>query len=499
MVGATDVDTFYFGDGTYTVKDNDRITADNEYSIKIVHISWALAGDTTPKVTLTFNEAYSTTLFEGESGEFTTGAAGGPKVLMVSINSVNTNDLTASVTIKSIFIPQEQPDIPLPESDSDEQNGATESPDPIIGDGTYKVKVGIGVKIISNSGYIIEIGDIYTSMRRFEGEVQDVDINVFDKNNQLVSGRIIGTPIYADASYHDLGLTIDVQEITGDEVTVTVSSSLPVYFNPGWNLFSVPLSWNSATDNCEDDATCYGSGPNGLMVLENTCGDLETLKIWTWDAENNQYRKSLPYPLSGYWVKMDKECIIRFGGSTINLDNLPLQSGWNMIGGPTKAVEIDDIKNNCNVVNGPWRYSFNQYEEFEFLGGGQGYFVKVANACQLGKPNPGISSSCIAGAPITCADIRADASAKTLSFMLGAAAQSANIGNLEISIPKSSGCTSPASSVISVVSAPSSKIWTDCTKFTTGEQLEGSLTVDYKLQGSTESHTSKVQFSAGIE
>lgn len=390
--------TSYSGDGTYTVKQGDIITADNGYTISVIEISWALQGDTAPKITFSFDGRGSTApLYEGDSRKFGGGAMGGQPVLEAHVNSINKDELSASVTVTSIYErePEEkQPEIPIPE---EEKLEAPPEGKTYRGDGIYTLAAGDSVE--ASNGVVIKVAGFIKTELRWVGEWPAVQVEAYKEGIKVVGTHLLS---YKDlpeqakgesGEFTNLGLGIIANDVDlgKKEVQLSVSSSVKVMLQEGWNLFSVPLRWDADSDPCEN-AKCYGSGNNGLKVVESTCGDLDSLKIWHWDAEQKQYVKSLPYTPWGYWVKAPASCYIRFGRETVDIDGLQLKAGWNQIGAPTKTKSgnFENIRGNCNVVSGPWRYlnQMKKYEKVLTLASGEGYFVKVSNDCILGETNP---------------------------------------------------------------------------------------------------------------
>ncbi|MBU0894442.1 MAG: hypothetical protein KKF48_05150 [Nanoarchaeota archaeon] len=96
-------------EGTYTIKKNDLIKM-NEVWAKVREISWALSGDTDPKVEINGVNAQVCSLKEGEECKIFYGAVSNPesKKLKIKVNSIEINEAkpeesTASVTFTKIY------------------------------------------------------------------------------------------------------------------------------------------------------------------------------------------------------------------------------------------------------------------------------------------------------------------------------------------------------------------------------------------------------------
>jgi len=155
----------------------------------------------------------------------------------------------------------------------------------------------------------------------------------------------------------------------------------------GWNMLSTPL-YNS-------DST--------KAVVSTTCSAPATL----WHYENGKYVKSgelppakaevlaLLNPFDGYWVKLDEDCVVVFSGeSHVSLDGVSLNAGWNQIGAPFERTAFNEVKGDCVVLSGPWRFNAEtkSYEKASVLEPGEGYFVKVASECTLQSKQPEMPS-----------------------------------------------------------------------------------------------------------
>ena len=93
-------------EGTYTVQSGDTFEI-NGANGKIFQISWALAGDTEPKVEIQTDLAQAISLHAGESEKIIASAIGSRNSynLSVTVNSINKEAQTALVTFTPIYIP----------------------------------------------------------------------------------------------------------------------------------------------------------------------------------------------------------------------------------------------------------------------------------------------------------------------------------------------------------------------------------------------------------
>ncbi len=299
------------------------------------------------------------------------------------------------------------------------------------GDGTYTLNE--GDIVYSDMAYEIIFKNFSWVYGANNTKIDTAEIIVKDwESNTLreleLRKDIIPTDLY------EFGLVVNANKIYPNIglIELSVSSTMTVNFSPGWNLVSVPLYYvrDSPTldpylckigrcihfnsDLCRKacsiskmtvegdvyDAThiCYrgcedpylDSEVFGTIVYEDTCrewDDLEPLKFLRWDPVNGEYlERAFPSPPYSYWLKVDKKCHIPFGGHPLTIEGQKMYTGWNAIGAPMKSLQIDEIKGDCDITSGPWRYSneLNEFEKMSSLSATEGNFIKVSGDCTLG-------------------------------------------------------------------------------------------------------------------
>ncbi len=147
-----------------------------------------------------------------------------------------------------------------------------------------------------------------------------------------------------------------------------------IYFNAGWNLFSVPVYSGASAE-----------------LKQNTCA-----RQFAYSFVQGSYQKqpvnSLE-PNTGYWFKAPFGCEMTFAGDhTITFAEyaLKLRKGWNLIGAPFDAIRFSDAadKVKCEIESGPWEWRGTDYQKAYYLETGKAYWVKVAADCRSenGKP-----------------------------------------------------------------------------------------------------------------
>jgi hypothetical protein len=161
---------------------------------------------------------------------------------------------------------------------------------------------------------------------------------------------------------------------TTSDTCYTPSGNIQINLKPGWNMFSVPVNTNL---NVND--------------IKTQCGT--TNPVWHYNPSSSLYESATQVqPGYGYWLKVSNNCYIQVSGN--NIESLPeLKAGWNQVGALSQSVNFNDVKGNCNVLGGPWKYNpvTLRYELASILDPGYGYWVRVSSNCNLnigGSPPP---------------------------------------------------------------------------------------------------------------
>ena len=161
---------------------------------------------------------------------------------------------------------------------------------------------------------------------------------------------------------------------TTSDTCYTPSGNIQINLKPGWNMFSVPVNTSL---NVND--------------IKTQCGT--TNPVWHYNPSSSLYESvTQVQPGYGYWLKVSNNCYIQVSGN--NIESLPeLKAGWNQVGALSQSVNFNDVKGNCNVLGGPWKYNpvTLRYELASTLDPSYGYWVRVSNNCNLnagGSPPP---------------------------------------------------------------------------------------------------------------
>lgn len=148
----------------------------------------------------------------------------------------------------------------------------------------------------------------------------------------------------------------------GNSSTFTVSS--------GWNIISVPLA---APDM--NVLTLFPTATSQAYTFNNGYQSVSTLS-------NGE----------GYWLKFDQASDVTINGNTI-LQNIPISSGWNMVGPFGQQVLVSAISTNPpGIINSNFFGYQNSYSQVNILNPGNGYWVKSLQSGELVLSSPGKNS-----------------------------------------------------------------------------------------------------------
>jgi len=267
------------------------------------------------------------------------------------------------------------------------------------GDGTYRLRAGDSV--IASNNIRLNVTTIELNSFSFNNYENEAEIEL-EGGNELGDMCNYGLPETIRLFVKELpikkewcGLELTIKSVRGewkkDQTTqgewveIGVKSkqyfkTFTIEFYPGWNMFSSPIDF------------CPIFGYFHVKVIENTCGDLD---LWHYSASIvKEYTNSKVIgSRSAYWFKVNKRCHITLWGppAPYNYDErgVLLYKGWNQIGVGYEEVRWDDIKGNCELLSGPWRWNpiTQSYEKPKngILKPGEGYWVKVKETCRSGK------------------------------------------------------------------------------------------------------------------
>jgi len=398
----------YSGDGTYTVKVNDIIVANNGWKFEVLGIFSTPSGETVnfrvyDESGKAYPESPNIDTVRKEEGEKKVGNTTYLKLKITVLSLSGESTPVSPVTSK-----YENAEIKI-ESIEEALPGAIEQEPIEIEEVKKELIYKDATSLILTAGDEIILGNGYRLVFERIGAFQSPLFKFYDKDNKLVDEVIVGNNVGRLFGSYVLVKNID---ISNNKIDILIENASEIIFGTGWNLFSIPL----------EDGDGYGT------VLESTCNNAT---IWSWNSEINDYEKigkleeGVRLPANkGLWVKIQTtrgtsniDCKILVSGiKSVSTKGVKLKKGWNLIGSPITTfgyreyfeggsnftfLKFDDVKGTCQIEKGPWQYlattvvEVGEVQEYttdtnrfskpfnENVRIFRGYFIKVANDCEL--------------------------------------------------------------------------------------------------------------------
>ena len=157
--------------------------------------------------------------------------------------------------------------------------------------------------------------------------------------------------------------------ITRHAYPSTVSDTIQILVEEGWNLISLPLI---VPDN--QVSVLFPNSVSNAFYYDGSYRPSDTLEVG-----------------KGYWLKFSAAETISVVGTLSTWDTLSLFPGWNMIGVIDYAVDINHLYTSpeSKLISGFYTYDSGQYHQVtDSLLPGIGYWIKVSDSC-LVYPNFG--------------------------------------------------------------------------------------------------------------
>ncbi len=171
---------------------------------------------------------------------------------------------------------------------------------------------------------------------------------------EQVAGNQQVAPILDNRMDMSIGGSIDVAGDATFQITLSSTTVFTLDLSTGWSLISMPLV------------------PESDEVREVFPADV--LGVWQWinDGGNAHYDEpERIVPGVGYWVYAESSVSFDIVGVTGNTDNIPLFTGWNIIG----VAEAASIPADTEILRPIWAFRSSSYEAAERLEPGLGYWI----------------------------------------------------------------------------------------------------------------------------
>ncbi|MBI5476172.1 MAG: T9SS type A sorting domain-containing protein [Ignavibacteriales bacterium] len=205
--------------------------------------------------------------------------------------------------------------------------------------------------------------------------------------------------------YHDGPDSPDTLTAEGLAVDPT---DISVSLNSKWNMISLPV---------------------------NVCND--TMLALFPSAKTNAYRyEGGSYKVSttlqsgvGYWIKLDNAETFTLSGSLIDVNSVPVVSGWNLIGAISKTISLDSVTPVGTTLSSMFFAYDQSYTNADSLRPGKAYWIKADQAGRIEFIGRGLASKSVS-AMETLKDLNklfiTDSEGKTQTLYFGNSSTSVN-------------------------------------------------------------------------
>ncbi len=130
-----------------------------------------------------------------------------------------------------------------------------------------------------------------------------------------------------------------------------------IYYQQDWNLMSLPLPVESMPCSQIVEGTVYGFENGGYTNISQ-----EQILFG-----------------SGYWKRFENAEECSFTGMEVNFNVINLSDGWNLIGGISSPLNVEDLLDPGQIIMPGTIFSFSEtYTEADLIESGRGYWIKTS-------------------------------------------------------------------------------------------------------------------------
>ncbi|MCX8011493.1 MAG: T9SS type A sorting domain-containing protein, partial [Ignavibacteria bacterium] len=167
-------------------------------------------------------------------------------------------------------------------------------------------------------------------------------------NIAALNGKVYPMWMRMDGTTLSVWIAI-IQDTISNQVTANLST------NEGWNLISVPLQLsNKRINKIFPNASSYAYSFDELYYI------LDSANVG-----------------KGFWLKFPSAQTHSLTGTQVSSLQIPLKSGWNLIGGLNGNISISTITTNPPGILSSAFYEYNGgYQEANLISKGKGYWIK---------------------------------------------------------------------------------------------------------------------------
>lgn len=171
-----------------------------------------------------------------------------------------------------------------------------------------------------------------------------------------VTGTIVNIDMKENTSY-----TLENSNISKLQIEYSKNINVNFSVDAGWNIMSVPVNADDMAVN-----SLFPTAVSSAFSFQQGYSVEDSLKNGT-----------------AYWLKFDNQQSISLTGSKVT-GNVPVNSGWNLVGAYDKPVAVSDINTIPAGIIGSSVFGFQSgYFDEDTLKAGKGYWVKVSQEGEL--------------------------------------------------------------------------------------------------------------------
>ncbi len=195
--------------------------------------------------------------------------------------------------------------------------------------------------------------DHYSFQRKNYGAILIIEYDLeFNPRYHTVNDKI---------QYLNMNYAHKIAQVTAataaEYLQVISSSSITLSANSGWNLLSIPIQpIDGRKSILFPDAVSYAYFYDGEYVVRDTIE-----------------------PGKAYWLKFNNAKSYQLNGQPINQLQIPVKSGWNLIGSLNGSIPVSSITTSPPNIISSLFYGYNgSYFSAQQIETGKGYWVKVS-------------------------------------------------------------------------------------------------------------------------
>ncbi len=174
-----------------------------------------------------------------------------------------------------------------------------------------------------------------------------------------ITGTIVNVNMRNQTSY-----TLTNAGITSLKIEYLYNQTLSGSVSPGWNIVSVPLRtsdmlYTALFPGVASEAYTYSGGYVSISMLSNG---------------------------TGYWMRFNNNANYNFSGYPWSPENMPVSTGWNLIGPFDKNIAVSSILSNPpGIINSSYFGYSGGYFNPDTLKVGKGYWIRTTASGYLYK------------------------------------------------------------------------------------------------------------------